>query len=66
MHLGDVPGDYVEDREPFYKDGKTNMLPQMSTSPQILKLIFIDFLHWADNGTEHEKMGGNEIEYWKR
>ena len=47
---------YIKDREPFYKDGKTNMLPQMSTSPQNTKnFIFIDFLHWGDNGTEHGK-----------
>ena len=45
---------YIKDREPFYKDGKTNMLPQMSTAPQNTKnFIFIDFLHWADNGTEY-------------
>ena len=45
---------YIKDREPFYKDGKTNMLPQMSTAPQNTKnFIFIDFLHWADNGTRH-------------
>ena len=45
---------YIKDREPFYKDGKTNMLPQMSTSPQNTKnFIFIDFLHWADNGREN-------------
>jgi len=45
---------YIKDREPFYKDGKTNMLPQMSTAPQNTKnFIFIDFLHWADNGTEN-------------
>ena len=30
------------------------MLPQMSTAPQNTKnFIFSDFLHWADNGTEH-------------
>ncbi len=46
--------DYVKDREPFYKDGKTNMLPQMSTAPQNTKnFIFIDFLHWGDYATEH-------------
>ncbi len=45
--------EFVEDREPFFKDGKTNMLPQMSTSPQNTKnFIFIDALFWADNYPE--------------
>mgnify|MGYP001376179867 CR=1 FL=1 len=48
--------DYVEDREPFYKDGKTKMLPQMSTSPQNTKnFIFIDFLYWADKGNQNNE-----------
>ena len=48
--------DYVESREPFFKDGRTNMLPQMSTSPQNTKnFIFIDFLYWADKGDQNNE-----------
>ena len=39
--------------EPWYKDGKTNMVPQMPTAPANTKNYFlVDPLYWADNGTE--------------
>ena len=39
--------------EPWYKDGKTNMVPQMPTAPANTKNYFlVDPLFWADNGTE--------------
>ena len=42
--------EFVENREPFFKDGKTNMLPHMSSSPQNTKnFIFMDADFWADN-----------------
>ena len=43
----------MEAGEPWYKDGKTNMVPHMPTAPKNLKNYFLvnaDF--WADNGTE--------------
>jgi len=43
----------IEAGEPWYKDGKTNMLPQMPTTPDHTKsYILIDALFWADNSTE--------------
>jgi len=39
--------------EPWYKDGKTNMLPEMPSSKANTKNYFlVDPLYWADNGTE--------------
>ena len=39
--------------EPWYKDGKTNMVPQMPTAPANTKNYFlVDPIVWADNGTE--------------
>ncbi len=39
--------------EPWYKDGKTNMVPQMPTAPANTKNYFlVDPIFWADNGTE--------------
>ena len=39
--------------EPWYKDGKTNMVPHMPTAPQNTKNYFlVDPFFWADNGTE--------------
>ena len=43
----------MEAGEPWYKDGKTNMVPHMPTAPGNLKKYFLvnpDF--WADNSTE--------------
>ena len=43
----------IEAGEPSYKDGKTNMVPQMPTAPQNTKNYFlVDPVFWADNGTE--------------
>ena len=43
----------IEAGEPWYKDGKTNMMSQMPTHPNNTKsYILIDALFWADNGTE--------------
>ena len=43
--------------EPWYKDGKTNMLPEMPSSPQNTKKYFlVDPIFWADNGTEIGEM----------
>ena len=43
----------MEAGEPWYKDGKTNMVPQMPTAPQNTKNYFlVDPVFWADNGTE--------------
>ncbi len=39
----------MEKGEPWYKDGKTNMVPQMPTAPQNTKNYFlVDPLYWAD------------------
>ena len=39
--------------EPWYKDGKTNMVPHMPTAPRNLKNYFlVDAEFWSDNGTE--------------
>ena len=39
--------------EPWYKDGKTNMLPEMPSAKANTKNYFlVDPLYWADNGTE--------------
>ena len=43
----------MEAGEPWYKDGKTNMVPHMPTAPANLKNYFlVDAEFWADNGTE--------------
>ena len=43
----------MEKGEPWYKDGKTNMVPNMPTAPANTKNYFlVDPLYWADNGTE--------------
>ena len=43
----------IADNEPWYKDGKTNMLPQMPTAKENTKNYFlVDALFWADNSTE--------------
>ena len=39
--------------EPWYKDGKTNMMPEMPSSKRNTKNYFlVDALYWADNGAE--------------
>lgn len=43
----------IEAGEPWYKDGKTNMMEQMPTHPNNTKsYILIDAVFWADNSTE--------------
>ena len=43
----------IKANEPWYKDGKTVMMPQMPTSPQNTKKYFlVDPFFWADYGTE--------------
>ncbi len=43
---------YVKNREPFWKDGKSDVLPHSPTAPKNTKnYILIDPLYWADNGT---------------
>jgi putative spermidine/putrescine transport system substrate-binding protein len=43
----------MEAGEPWYKDGKTNMVPHMPTAPANLKSYFlVNAEYWADNGTE--------------
>ena len=43
----------MEAGEPGYKDGKTNMVPEMPTAPGNTKNYFlVDPIYWADNGTE--------------
>ena len=43
----------MEAGEPWYKDGKTNMVPHMPTAPRNTKNYFlVDPWFWADNGTE--------------
>ena len=45
--------DIIKANEPWYKDGKTEMMPQMPTAPQNTKNYFlVDPFYWADNGTE--------------
>ena len=47
----------IESGEPWYKDGKTNMLPEMPTSEGNTKKYFlVDSVYWADNGTELGEM----------
>ena len=53
----------IESGEPWYKDGRTNMVPQMSTAPQNTKnYIFMDNVFWADNYSKT----GNEWEAMKK
>ena len=43
----------IEAGEPWYKDGKTNMMEQMPTHPNNTKNYFlVDPIFWADNSTE--------------
>ena len=43
----------IKANEPWYKDGKTEMMPQMPTAPANTKRYFlVDPFFWADNGTE--------------
>jgi putative spermidine/putrescine transport system substrate-binding protein len=45
--------DVIAKGEPWYKDGKTEMLSQMPTAPANTKNYFlVDPIYWADNGTE--------------
>ena len=45
--------DIIKANEPWYKDGKTEMMPQMPTSPANTKRYFlVDPFFWADYGTE--------------
>ena len=47
----------IEAGEPWYKDGKTNMLPEMPSSAKNTKKYFlVDPLFWADNSTEIGEM----------
>lgn len=49
--------DFVKDREPYFKDGKTNMLPQMSTSPQNTKnFVLLDPNFWSENSNTINKL----------
>jgi putative spermidine/putrescine transport system substrate-binding protein len=53
----------IEAGEPWYKDGRTNMVPQMSTAPQNTKnFIFMDASFWAENYNKT----GNEWEAMKK
>jgi len=43
----------IKKGEPWYKDGKTNMMEQMPTAPGNTKsYILIDAIFWADNSSE--------------
>ena len=43
----------IEKGEPWFKDGKTNMLPEMPSSKENTKNYFlVDAVYWADNSTE--------------
>ena len=43
----------IADNEPWYKDGKTNMLPQMPTAKENTKNYFlVDAEFWADNSAD--------------
>ena len=43
----------IKANEPWYKDGKTELMPQMPTAPANTKKYFlVDPFFWADNGTE--------------
>ena len=43
----------IKANEPWYKDGKTEMMPQKPTAPANTKKYFlVDPFFWADNGTE--------------
>ena len=43
----------IKKGEPWYKDGKTNMLPEMPSAKRNTKNYFlVDPFYWADNGTE--------------
>ena len=43
----------IKANEPWYKDGKTEMMPEMPTAPANTKKYFlVDPFFWADNGTE--------------
>ena len=45
--------DVIKAGEPWYKDGKTEMMPQMPTAPANTKNYFlVDPFFWADYGTE--------------
>ncbi len=45
--------DVITAGEPWYKDGKTEMMPQMPTAPANTKNYFlVDPFFWADYGTE--------------
>jgi putative spermidine/putrescine transport system substrate-binding protein len=49
--------DIITAGEPWYKDGKTNMMPQMPTAPANTKNYFlVDPFFWADNNTEISEM----------
>ena len=50
----------IKDNEPFYKDGKTNMMKYMSTSPQNTKsYILMDPFFWSDNSTKLVRLWDN-------
>ena len=43
----------IKANEPWYKDCKTEMMPQMPTAPANTKNYFlVDTFFWADNNTE--------------
>ena len=45
--------DIIAANEPWYKDGKTEMLPQMPTAPDNTKnYILMNPEYWADNEVE--------------
>ena len=45
--------EFIKKGEPWYKDGKTEMMPQMPTAPQNTKNFFlVNAEFWADNETE--------------
>ena len=49
--------DIIAANEPWYKDGSTEMLPQMPTAPDNTKnYILMNAEYWADNSTELSEM----------
>ena len=43
----------IKNEEPFYKDGRTNLMKYLTISPQNTKTyILMDPFFWADNGTD--------------
>ena len=52
--------DIIEKNEPWYKDGKTNIMPHLPTNPANLTNYYaLDLNFWADNGTDLEEAWEN-------